>query len=257
MMQRFQLAVYPDITAEWRNIDRWPDTEAKQNVWNVFVAMNTLDPEAVGAEPDDIAPFLRFDHDAQNLFDEWRAEFEPRIRTGEDHPAIESHLSKYRSLVPSLALLIHLADGGKGPVTAVPMRKALAWARYLETHARRIYSIVTDPATAAAKALARRITKGDIRDGFALRSVYRNAWAGLDKQSSEFAAELLVELGWLKEVAIDTGGRPKITYRINPSILAKVRRDGTDKTDESPSTAPFGSNGSDLPSHSDADWGEI
>ena len=115
---------------------------------------------------------------------------------------------------------------------------------------------MTDPATAAAKALARRIVKGDGQDGFALRSIYRNAWAGLDKQSSEFAAELLVELGWLKEVETPTKGKPKTTYRINPAILAKVRRRGTDKTDESPSADPFGSNGSDLPGHSEDEWGE-
>jgi len=226
-------------------------------VWAIFQAMDKLDPAAIGAEPDDGAPFLRFDSDAQRLFDDWRADLEPRIRSGEDHPAIESHLAKYRSLVPSLALLIHLADGGSGSVTVVPMRKALAWARYLESHARRIYSIVTDPATAAAKAFARRIMNGDIKDGFALRSFYRNAWAGLDKQSSELAAELLVELGWLKEVEIPTGGRTKTVCRINPAILAKVRGKETDKTAKSPSADAFGSNGSDLPGHSDEDWGEV
>ena len=226
LMQRFQMAVYPDVKKEWRNIDRLPDTEAKQKAWAVFQAMDTMNPTTVGADPDPDAPFLRFDDDAQCLFDDWRAKLEPRIRSGEEHPAIESHLAKYRSLVPSLALLIHLVDGGIGPVTADAVRKALAWAGYLESHARRIYSIVTNPVTAAAKALVKRIMKGDVRDGFALRSVYRNAWAGLDKQSSELAVELLVELGWFKEVEITTGGKPKIVYRINPAILAKTRGGG-------------------------------
>ena len=221
LMQRFQLAVYPDINANWRNIDRWPDTEAKQKAWAVFQAMDTLNPTAVGADPDTEAPFLRFDHDAQNLFDDWRAELEPRIRSGEEHPAIESHLAKYRSLVPSLALLIHLVDGCIGPVTADAIRKALAWARYLESHARRIYSIVTDPATAAAKALAKRILQGDVRDGFVLRSVYRNAWAGLDKQSSELAVELLVELGCSRKWKSQPGGNRKPRTGSIPRFLRK------------------------------------
>jgi putative DNA primase/helicase len=146
LMQRFQLAVYPDIDAKWCNIDRWPDTEARQLVWAVFQALYTLDPLAIGAESGDQGPFLRFDQQAQKLFDDWRAELEPRIRSGEEHPAFGSHLAKYRSLVPTLALLIHLADRVSGPVTAAATRKALVWAQYLESHARRIYGIVTDPA---------------------------------------------------------------------------------------------------------------
>ena len=40
--------------------------------------------------------------------------FERRIRSGKDHAAFESHLAKYRKLVPALALLIHLADAMGG-----------------------------------------------------------------------------------------------------------------------------------------------
>ncbi len=29
LMQRFQLAVYPDISRTWKNVDRWPDTNEK------------------------------------------------------------------------------------------------------------------------------------------------------------------------------------------------------------------------------------
>jgi putative DNA primase/helicase len=257
LMQRFQLAVYPDIDAKWRNIDRWPDTEAKQLVWAVFQSLNTLDPLTIGAESGDQGPFLRFDQQAQKLFDDWRSELEPRIRSGEEHPALESHLAKYRSLVPTLALVIHLADRVSGPVTATATRKALAWAQYLESHARRIYGLVTDPAPASAKALAKRIMDGDIPDGFTQRSVYRNAWAGLDKESTELAVDLLIEHGWLKAIETTTTGRPKVSYRIHPAILAKTRGKGTDKTDKSPSADPFGSFGSDLPGHSEPDWGEV
>lgn len=242
MLQRFQLTVYPDVEKEWRNIDRWPDTHAKQCAWEVFQKLDALDPAAVGAQRedgDDGVPFLHFDHDAQNLFDDWRAKLEQIVRSGDEHPVVESHLAKYRSLVPSLALLIHLAEGGVGPVTAKPTQKALAWVRYLESHARRIFSIVTDPTTAAAKALAQRITKGDVRDGFALWNVYRNGWAGLDKAAAELAAELLIELGWLKQAEVETAGRRKTIYRVNPKILSKTAGEGTAKTEKSPSFSSF------------------
>lgn len=74
--------------------------------------------EDVGGEidPDNKIPFLRFALEAQGLFVEWRGELEARLRTGGLPEALESHLAKYRSLIPSLALLIHLVDVGGGPV---------------------------------------------------------------------------------------------------------------------------------------------
>ena len=54
-------------------------------------------------------------------FDAWRADLEQQLRAEEDHPVLLSHVAKYRSLVPSLALIVHLIDcvGGeaRGPVS--------------------------------------------------------------------------------------------------------------------------------------------
>lgn len=75
------------------------------------------------------------------MFDTWRAGLEALVRSGTEHPAIEAHLSKYRSLVPSLAVLIHLAEGRIGLVSVDAVRKALAWTKYSEPHARRIYGL--------------------------------------------------------------------------------------------------------------------
>jgi Protein of unknown function (DUF3987) len=57
---------------------------------------------------------------------------ELRLRQNHEHPAIEAHLAKYRSLIPSLALLIHLADGGQNPVGVEAIERACAWGEYLE-----------------------------------------------------------------------------------------------------------------------------
>jgi hypothetical protein len=54
---------------------------------------------------------VRFDDEGQELFDAWRRILETRLREDSLHPMMEAHLAKYRSLVPSLALLIHLAEG--------------------------------------------------------------------------------------------------------------------------------------------------
>ena len=90
----------------WEYIDRPPDIAAEDRVRRVFAAL---------AELDTAAPLeYHFAPDAQELFIEWLAELEARLRSGELHPALISHLSKYRSLMPSLALLFEMADAVGG-----------------------------------------------------------------------------------------------------------------------------------------------
>jgi putative DNA primase/helicase len=244
LLQRFQMLVYPEVAKAWHNVDRWPDTFAKGLAWDVFQRLDGLDPAAVGAttdDGDDAVPFLHFDQAAQVLFDEWRAKLEERVRSGDEHPALESHLAKYRSLVPSLALLIHLADSAHGAVSDVATRKAIAWADYLEAHARRAYAIVINSASVAGKALAKRIVKGELKDGFTLRDLYRKHWTGLsDKQAVEQAVDLMQELGWLREEIQETGGKSKTRYRLHPSLLTKTDPDPRAKSANSLAVVPYG-----------------
>src|SRR3546814_6372737 len=70
-----------------------------------------MTPDRIGAAFDPYdkgGAYLRFDDAGFELFREWRAGLEHRLRSGELHPAVESHLAKYRKLVPSLALIHHL-----------------------------------------------------------------------------------------------------------------------------------------------------
>jgi hypothetical protein len=222
LIQRFQLLVWPDISAEWRNIDRWPHSESRQAAYEVFRRLNALTPVEIGAKPDedlDGIPYMRFSPEAQEIFDEWRAQLELRLRQSREHPAIEAHLAKYRSLIPSLALLIHLADGGKNPVEVDALERACAWGDYLESHARRVYSQGLAPDDIAARALADRIITGDLTGLFTARDVYRRHWAGLPtREDAQKGIDVLVELGWLAETREHTGGRPSIKYAINPAI---------------------------------------
>jgi hypothetical protein len=127
LMQRFQMTVWPDAPMTWKNIDRCPDAWAKGVAYKALERLANLCAADVEAESDDddqdSLPFLHFDSDAQRLFDSWRADLEARLLTGEEHPAVESHLAKYRSLIPSLALISHILDGGVGPVDATSLRK--------------------------------------------------------------------------------------------------------------------------------------
>lgn len=218
LLSRFQLLVWPDIAGEWKDVDRWPDTKSKAEAYATFERLDTLTPESIGAIVEDGGiPYLRFDEAAQELFAEWRADFEQRIRSGTDHAAFESHLAKYRKLVPALSLLIHLADNGGAAIGETALLKALAWADYLEAHARRAYASVTQAEAESARALLNRIRKGEVPDPFAPRDVYLKHWAYLSTpEAAHEAVRLLCDLDYLREDRIETKGRPRVEIYINP-----------------------------------------
>ena len=221
LMQRFGLMVWPDAQAEWVNVDRWPDSDAKRRAAAVFERLDRMTAESVGAEQDDDCAFLRFAPEALEVFTEWRTAFERRLRSGELHPALESHFAKYRKTIPALALILHLADDGRGPVTLQATLRALAWAEYLESHAERCYGATVTAAVTAARRILARIRRGELNDGFKAREINRAGWSELtDADTVRAALNLLVAHGYLFEVelpATAAGGRPTLAYHIHPA----------------------------------------
>lgn len=237
LVQRFQLLVYPDVSRNWVNVDRFPLTDAKRRAVAVYEAAARLHPGSRGAiqdEPGQV-PYLRFQLAAQAKFDAYRSVLEHEVRSGTCELVLEAHLSKYRSLVPSLALLFHLADGRDGDVGVEPLQRAIGFAKYLEGHARRIYGLSTG-GHQECLAIAEHILNGDLQDGFDSRSVYRPNWTYLpDVEAAERGIEGLVQIGWLTEETRRTPGRSATVCRINPRIWETYPRP-TDRTDRSPAT---------------------
>ena len=221
LMQRLQIVVWPDVRAAWLNVDRWPDSAARNAAFDVFSRLDQLSPAALGADTEGPIPGLRFDAEAQSLSDEWRADLEGRLRDPDtDEPeSFISHLAKFRSLGPSLALLYHLAEGKPGPVTPEAVAAALAWCDYLEAHARRVYAAARTPEVKAARELERRLRRGDLTHPFTARDVYGNHWRGLDREGVERALEYLEALGRARPEAQDSGGRPRIVWHVHPAVL--------------------------------------
>lgn len=222
LLQRFGLLVWPDVKGEWRNVDRFPNTAAKRAAFEVFQRIDAVQP---GTDPEtgEAAPVVyRFAAEAQEVFDDWRHEFETALRSGEFHPAMESHLSKYRKLVPALALVCAMADH-ETEVSRRSLIRALAWAKYLKSHAARAYGAGTGPQTGAARALLDKISQNKLADGFAVRDVYLKGWAHLNTpEAVKSAAAMLCDLGHLRRCDVKpgtAGGRPTATYRINPATL--------------------------------------
>jgi hypothetical protein len=230
LMQRFNLLVWPDPPTDWRDVDEYPNSDARAAACAVFDRVSKLDEEAVlkaGALKGDFdsVPYIRLDDEAAADFLEWRAGLEKRLRSGELSPALEGHLAKYRKLVPALSLINHLADideDGKGAVSKASLLRALSFASYLESHARRLYASASEAETSAAKAILKRVRSGELKDGFTARDVHQHGWSHLTERDQVSAGLcLLVDLDHLavSERAPLQGGRPKTAYRINPRVM--------------------------------------
>ena len=221
MIERFLIA-WPDSPGAWREVDRWPDTEAKRAAWDTFERLDGITPEALRAEMERDhdgtprgLPFLRFSDDAREAFAEWRGDLERRLHDAEAE-GLEGALSKFKHHVPALALALHAVDGGAGPVTLAATMRALALADYFESHARRLYASSRRVTLRAARALLGKARDGLLPDPFTARDVYRNAWAGLSERAIVAdALDMLAAHGWLLETTMETGGRPTVTYTLS------------------------------------------
>jgi putative DNA primase/helicase len=228
LLQRFGLAVWPDVSREFRYVDQWPDTPAKQAAWAVYERLAALQP-ASETEP----VVWRFSPEAQDLFAGWMEASKTELRGSDMHPALISHLDKYSKLVPALALLFALVDtpDSDSTINEGELLRALAWADYLQAHAQRLYSAATTPETTAAAALLGKIRAGKLRDtgglkmdAFTPRQVATKGWGSLTTPDAvRKAANLLVEYGWLASEVVRggvAGGRPSEVFRINPAAFS-------------------------------------
>ncbi len=237
---RFQILLYPDPPATFVNVDRFPETEAKNRAYAVFQAIDQLDPAALGCEVDEETgiPFVRFAPDAQEFFDEWRVELENRLRSGTLSSIMAMHLAKYRSLMPSLALEFHLCDScpqtrpGEpyrwarlDPVPLQPAMLAAAWCELLESHAHRIYQSAMDGDIDGAIKLDERI-RGSLPNPFSIRDVQRKGWSGLgSNEEVRRAIGILEDRRRVKVVEIPSRdplgrGAPSEQVWIHPALVA-------------------------------------
>lgn len=222
LLQRFGMAVWPDQTAEYRDIDAYPDADAKTRAFEAFDALNSLDPIAVGAvqEPYAKIPTLRFDSDAQAMFSAWLFKLEIELRSGQLSPALESHFGKHKSLVPQLALICHLVDAHRGAVGETSLLRAIGWSDHLREHAIRLYGAALQPDRDAARTVWGKIKTGKLGQQFTTRDVYRPGWAGLtNTQEAGAALAILKDHGLIVSVVVQTGGAPSETWGVNPRAV--------------------------------------
>lgn len=220
MIERFLIA-WPDSLGQWREVDRYPDTPARRAAWKTFERLDALTAGGVGAEHDADPdgnehglPFLRLDDGARAAFGAWHAELHGELRSCESE-GLESALSKFRHHVPALALLMHVADQGVGPVSEKAMLRALTLGEYFASHAKRLHASGRRLAVRGARLILDKARAGELPADFTLRDVYRPQWAGLSERTAAVEAlDLLTAHGWLTEIELDTGGRSKVLYSL-------------------------------------------
>ena len=229
LMQRLQLAVWPDEPESWQLVDTVPNKADKQRAFNILKILAELHFIGHGAmmgEYDD-RPYFRFDDTGQAVFNDWITELQTVKIEREENPLMVEHLGKFRSLMPSLALIFHCIDitdsKARGNVSGKAARLAVDWCKYLESHARRIYAMAESPEHEAAVRLADKIRAKALPSLFTCKAVYDRGWHGLGRDEVTAACEILIDENWLiveRKPATGNRGRPPLpVYHINPFFL--------------------------------------
>ena len=211
-MQRFQILVYSDPPPKRKHTDQYENTEAKNRFYEILKKLAYADFRDYGGLTDEFnkTPWFHFDVPAKEFFEDWQAANEEKTENKKEDPALREHLAKFPKLFCGLSLIFHLielADTGKRE-TYIPLRVAKMageWCACLESHARRIYSLVKNPSLFSAVALADKITnpstKTALENGFTAREVFRRQWRGVNTYDLiNDALARLEETRWIRSV---------------------------------------------------------
>jgi hypothetical protein len=226
LLQRFQILIWPNALPEYKRDDRKPLLDVENRVRNVYRKLYDLKPK-VWSDAEAGYHEMRFAPDAQERFFVWLDELEREVRDPSTHtkPAWASYLGKTRSLMPTLALILHLVDTvteqTKQPdITLDATERAARIVAYLKGHAEKLYAPELDKPAFTARMIAAKIADGSIPDGCTIRDIYRPGWQGLGQTEVEAGLGYLEKLGWLRieEQRKDTG-RPSSIVRLHPDAI--------------------------------------
>jgi hypothetical protein len=167
MIQRFQVLAYPDPVKNPKFVDQEENVDAKNRCYAILKKLAAADYHRdFGASYGDEfhkVPYFQFDTEGQDRFRTWYLANQAKAEDKSEDPVMQEHLAKFSQLVTSLATIFHVVElaDTDSKSTYIPIRhleKALQWAEYLESHARRIYALAKNPSLSAAFILADKLT---------------------------------------------------------------------------------------------------
>ena len=218
LVQRLQLAVWPDDLCDWVWTDRKPSAPAKAQYEAAFRDMRAFASGLL------FPATFHFSEKAQEMFREWMEEIQKDARSGKIAPALESHILKMPKTVAALALIFHLVDGGRDEaIGTIAAARALEWADYLRSHAARLYAAGSVAAENGARLIIER--RAYLPEKFTAREIERKNWAGLsDRDTVDDAIAVLLETHHIflaTKPSGSFGGRPSNTYFWTPCLKAE------------------------------------
>ena len=212
-LERFQIAVYPDARTSWELIDRSPDEAAKKKAFDTFESLDQI-------SIDEASPsVLSFTQEAQMAYNAWRSELELRLISSKLPNHQKAYLSKYRSLMPSLALIFHAAeDINLNDIPLSCVTQAINWCSILESHTNKILGLSMTP-EATAELFLEKMKEGEIYNGQKVREISRKKWKGLTSANKiNEAITLLENHGYLRKHKEASYGKTSETIFINPAF---------------------------------------
>ncbi|MEQ1902078.1 MAG: DUF3987 domain-containing protein [Devosia sp.] len=224
----FQLAVMPSLPPKTSTVDRAADDIAKQTVRSVFSAAADLPLNRDGMSMAIKPRLLRFDPDAQILFDRTMSAIENWARNESNTDRLKSHIGKYRGTIAKLALIIAFAQDVRATAISLgALKRAIQLTLFYRCHAERIYASGAPSDVRSAHELLSHIKEGRIKDEFSVRDLQSRELKRLKTQGEIVGAiSVLVECGYVREFQrSDTGGRPAAKYKINPRVTVSQKTD--------------------------------
>jgi len=215
-MQRFQIVAASDLPF-WVPTDRLPDAKAAADAAKLFDSIyrfgrNNMD-ESIRSQIAERygVPYIHFDRVAQQIADDFRDRLERRLRdeTSGEHELMLTHLGKFRSFMPKLALLYYVIDclSTNTPVLAINEESTLQAIRlcdHYEAHARKVYASAIQPEE-TTWLLSRKVLDGSLKDNFTVRDIERKCWSGLTtREDCDAALTGLLDAHWLDDSVPDT-----------------------------------------------------
>ncbi len=230
-LDRFQLLIYPEPIKNWKRVDRPPNLNEFNKVVKVFEYLDELDYETlkINKDNDESIPHIQFSTDAQDLYNKWITKHERKIISDNLDSHFKEHLSKYRSLMPSLAVIFHLIDQVsvdkckvQSKIQKVSVQRAILWCKYLEGQLYKIYDLVSPDKKTSANALISKIDKGKVVNGNTVRDIYRNEWSLLNTKDKVLnAVNELSEQNIIRVDKIQNKGSESEIITIHPHFLKK------------------------------------
>lgn len=233
LIARFALSVHPPEPKEYEHINREP--KGRESVRRVFDNLHNLTPETCGAKRftkengDDY--FFQFSPEAQEFYAAWDTELQREIRREIEVEVLRAHLSKYKSLLPSLAKVFYLIDFVDGKTTDSTIslyyaELAAAWCAYLRAHAQKMYNIAITSDLQAGREIIKLITdKKPLPEIFTERDIKRrNRTALSESEAIKDGLDLLVEHGFIFRASpADNNlmGRPTARYFAHKTLTGK------------------------------------